>query len=109
MTVLKCPTLLETMMVKGVKVELSVKYELAGLIHNVMEHTGLTVEEIIHRALFHYYPEIFLQSDIEEVVTWLFLDNSEQFVLSKIKEWYKISEESVFNQIFGLQKEEKTI
>ncbi len=99
----------KTLMTVRVQIDLHIKHELAALIDIVLEQTGLNMEEVINRAIFHYYPEIFLASDIEQVITWIFFDNREQYILSKITECYEISAENLFFSLFELTNEEKTI
>ncbi len=81
-------------MTNRIQVEISIRHELAALISTVIEHTGLSLEEIINRALFCYHPKIFLKSDIDQIITWIFFDKREQYILNKIIEWYEISEEN---------------
>jgi hypothetical protein len=96
-------------MTNKIQINLAIRYEIAALIQTVIEQTGLTIEEILNRALFCYYPELFLKSNIKQVKTWIFFDKREQLILNKILKWYGISEENLFYQLFGLTDEEKTI
>lgn len=84
-----------------IMIDLSVGYELAALCNSVIEQTGLYQEKIINRALFFYFLEIFMKIDIKQIITWIFLDKRDQFILSKIIEWFGISEENLIYQLFG--------
>lgn len=69
-------------------VTLPIRPDLKGVLDHIIEKTGSTINELIEMGIFLYYPDIFLESDIENVKIWLFLDKNEQDWLKAICEYY---------------------
>ncbi|MDH5401421.1 MAG: hypothetical protein OEZ01_15670 [Candidatus Heimdallarchaeota archaeon] len=76
--------------------------EIKGVLDNMLELSGFTIEEFLIHAIFTQAPNIITHSNIDKLKLWLVFNEFEKPSIDIVLKYYGITKKELFLKVFNL-------